>query len=396
MTSLKSINEIASIVRGVSYSPSDVSEIAKEDYTPLLRAMNIDHGNLIFEDLVYVRNSCVSLKQKIKKGDVVIAASTGSKKVIGKAAQSENDWDGSFGAFCLVVRPEDNIVDPKYFGYFFQSDYYRKNISHMSSGANINNLKREYFDRLQIPIPPMDVQKEIVHILDHAFLLTKKRLQSMKLIDEYINSVFIEMFGDPINNPMQWHVNKLSQVCVKITDGTHHSPPIIDHGVPYVTAKHIRDNQVDFFSNPTYISSDFHKKIYARCSPEKGDVLYIKDGATTGAAAINKFDFEFSMLSSLALLKPDKTKINPYYLTTWLNNKSVKNKLIVNMAGAAIKRFTLNKINDFKINTPPIEFQNKFAQIIVETEKIKLNMLDQSNLIETQFKALMQTYFSHN
>ncbi|MDT2246907.1 hypothetical protein P7H16_08140 [Paenibacillus larvae] len=131
------------------------------------------------------------------------------------------------------------------------------------------------------------------------------------------------MFGDPVLNN-KFTLESLGSVSLKITDGTHHSPENTKNGVPYITAKHLGSGSLDFYNAPTFISLEDHKKIFARCNPEKGDVLYIKDGATTGIACINHYDFEFSMLSSLELIKTDITKLSSIYLVSYLNNDQVK------------------------------------------------------------------------
>jgi type I restriction enzyme S subunit len=150
---------------------------------------------------------------------------------------------------------------------------------------------------------------------------------------------------------------------------------------------------LDFFSDPTYIAQEEHEKIYSRCKPEVNDVLYIEDGATTGLAAINKYDFSFSMLSSLALLKPNRAVINHQFLKYWLNCESVKRQLLGNMAGAAIKRFTIAKIKSFEIANPPIELQNQLAEIIqnIESQKAKAEASLQKS--GSLFNALLQRAF---
>ena len=201
------------------------------------------------------------------------------------------------------------------------------------------------------------------------------------------------MFGDPIKNTNQYKKEKLANLCIKITDGTHHSPPIVKEGIPYITAKHLNKGGLDFFKDPTYVSLEDHQKIYERCNPEKGDVLYIKDGATTGIAAINHYDFEFSMLSSLALIKVDFNKLNNYYLTHFLNNERVFRKITSGMNGGAIKRLTLKKINNIEVVVPPIELQNQFAGIIKKIE-IQKELLQKSlEELENNFNSLMQRAF---
>jgi type I restriction enzyme S subunit len=213
----------------------------------------------------------------------------------------------------------------------------------------------------EIELPPLSTQKRIADILDTADALRRKDQELLTKYDQLTQAIFIDMFGDPVKNEKGWEVKKLGEVCDKITDGTHFSPPNVLSGIPYITAKHIKQDVINFYSNPTYISKQHHAEIYSRCTPKKGDVLYIKDGATTGIAAVNEFEFEFSMLSSLALIKPNKLKLNSYFLSSYLNNEIVKKELIRSyMAGAAIKRFTLDKINKFEIVLPSIDLQNSY------------------------------------
>ncbi len=203
------------------------------------------------------------------------------------------------------------------------------------------------------------------------------------------------MFGDPVRNEKGWEIKKLKDVCIKITDGTHHSPEAQLEGFPYVTAKHVRKNSLDFYSNPTYISKDAHDKIYERCDPDFGDVLLIKDGATTGVACINDFKEPISLLSSLALIKPNFDKLSNYFLSYWFNHEGVKEKLINEfMAGAAIRRYTLKKINTFSIGLPPITLQNQFADHIKAIEAQKALAKKAMEKSEDLFNSQLQKAFN--
>lgn len=144
--------EICSLIRGVSYKRGEEKDEANEDYVPLIRANNIQKV-LQFEDLKYVPSKLVSSEKLLTMGDVIIALSSGSKKVVGKAVTLSKPWFGTFGAFCGVLRP-NNYISWKYFGYYFQTSDYRDFISIKSSGVNINNLKREYFEQIYFPLPP--------------------------------------------------------------------------------------------------------------------------------------------------------------------------------------------------------------------------------------------------
>ena len=216
-------------------------------------------------------------------------------------------------------------------------------------------------EEIPVPLPPLDEQRRIAAILDKADSIRRKRQEAIQLTEELLRSTFLDMFGDPVANPKQFKKIAMQFVCNKITDGTHHSPPIVPSGIPYITAKHLKLGGLDFDSDPWYVSYDDHRAIYARCDPQKGDVLYIKDGVTTGVAAINEYDFEFSMLSSLALLRCKGEICIPEYLCDYLNFPSVKTYALQNMAGAAIRRLTLAKIKNLEVVLPPLEMQYRYA-----------------------------------
>ena len=158
-----------------------------------------------------------------------------------------------------------------------------------------------------------------------------------------------------------WEKKTLKETCSVITDGTHHSPiNTADGKYKYVTAKNIRPWGLDL-SNITFVSEEVHKEIVSRCCPQKGDVLYIKDGATTGIAIVNPLDEEFSMLSSVALIRPRKDILLSEYLCHALNSPSIYEQTRNQMDGAAITRVTLVKIKGFTIPIPPLSEQHRIV-----------------------------------
>lgn len=267
------------------------------------------------------------------------------------------------------------------------------NLNKYIKGATRGKLNKSVLENILIPLPPLPDQLHIANLLSKAENLIAQRKESIRLLDEFLKSTFLGMFGDPATNSKGWEEKTLKDVCFKIQDGTHFSPPIIPEGIPYITAKHVRENKVEFWSNPWFISEESHSDIYKRCNPVKGDVLYIKDGATTGYAAINPYDFEFSMLSSLALLKPKKGITNSEYLCAWLNNPNAKRSILTKMAGGAIKRLTLTKINALSILLPPIELQTQFAQIVEKTEALKTQYQQSLQELENLYGSLSQKAF---
>ncbi len=174
------IKNVAELLRGVTYTKSVASKVPKTDYLPVLRANNIN-DEINFEKLVYVPQKNIKSVQLIRTGDVIIAMSSGSKHLVGKAAQARIDIEGGFGAFCGLIRPS-KILNNKYFGYFFQSPAYRKSIQRHSSGININNLRRSHIEDLSIPISPLSEQHRIVTKIEELLTRLAAGVEALKQV----------------------------------------------------------------------------------------------------------------------------------------------------------------------------------------------------------------------
>lgn len=184
-----------------------------------------------------------------------------------------------------------------------------------------------------------------------------------------------------------WRMARLDEVCEKITDGTHHSPPNGPVGdFKYITAKNIKPWGLDL-TDITYIDSATHREIYARCDVRKNDVLYVKDGATAGRLALNTLDEEFSLLSSVGVLRPGPS-VRPKYLVYALQSPHVKDRMLADVAGVAITRLTLKKLKQAEIPLAPLEQQDS---IVAEIEK-QFSRLDEAVANLKRVKANLKRY----
>lgn len=293
---------------------------------------------------------------------------------------------------CSILRFQ-KLISSNFFVYYTRSKRYNKEIENYTTGSTRKRISRRNLESVQVPIPPLSEQSRIVAELDLLTGIIDKQNAQLKELDSLAQAIFYDMFGDPIENPKGWEIKKLGDLCVKLTDGTHNSPINTSSGdYPYITAKNIRKNGIDL-SDLTYVTKEVHQEIYSRCNPEFGDVLYIKDGITTGIAQVNVLDFEFSLLSSVALLKLDKTMANPYFITGFFNSDSVYKAARSNMGGAAITRLTLTKLKSFRVVVPPLAFQQSFAEKIQSIEKQKESI--RASIADTQklLDYTMDKYF---
>ena len=288
--------------------------------------------------------------------------SNGSKIHLGKVALINEDYPYAFGGFMALVTPSEEL-NPQFFHYSLSSPEYKDFIKKLSEGANINNIKVKELELFTIPVPPLSEQQSIVDYLDSAFAkIDAMKANAEKRLNE-AQALFQASLKKMLEPKEGWEEKTLKETCSVITDGTHHSPVNTANGkYKYVTAKNIKPWGLDL-RNITFVSEDVHKEIVSRCCPQKGDVLYIKDGATTGIAIVNPLDEEFSLLSSVALIRPDNNIMLSEYLCFALNSPSIYEQTRSQMDGAAITRVTLVKIKGFTIPLPPLSEQ----QSIVET-----------------------------
>ena len=201
----------------------------------------------------------------------------------------------------------------------------------------------------------------------------------------------------PFEIPENWVWCRLGEICTKITDGTHFSPLNVGTGkYKYITAKNIKDSGIEL-SKISYVSEDVHREIYSRCNPEVGDILYIKDGATTGVVTINNLKEEFSMLSSVALIKLPSLISNDflkYMMRSPFYYKTTRD----DMSGVAITRVTLEKIQKAIVPLPPFLEQKRIVnklELLMQNcneleESIKQSALQNEKLLQQVLREALQ------
>ena len=239
------LSEVASLIRGVSYDKSDLGT-NDNAHTALLRANNIQDGNLIFDDMQYVLSTVVDETQHMRKFDILIAMSSGSKKLVGKTAQyMENENYLTFGAFCSVVRP-NQYINPKFLGFFFQSDDYRKIVSNASKGVNINNLKNSDITNIEIPLPPLAEQGRIVAKIEELFAGIDAGVENLKSVKNQIALYRQSVLKSAFLKVTAWE--KLSNICLVIKVGPFgtmlHEADYISNGIPLVNPSQIKNSKI--------------------------------------------------------------------------------------------------------------------------------------------------------
>lgn len=216
-----------------------------------------------------------------------------------------------------------------------------------------------------------------------CFKINKSNIQ--KRLDVDYNLPIYQKELDLLNKS-KFKLRELRELCIKITDGTHYTPNYVEEGVKFVSVKDIKENQIDF-ENTKYITTEEHKELIKRCNPEHGDILLTKVGTIGNACVIPETAPEFSIFVSVALLKPNKTIINPYYLQICLSSEFAKMQMKRELKGIGVPDLHLENIAKIKIPVPEnLCEQENIVKKMQEAYKNKSNKEIEAETIINSFE----------
>ncbi len=369
------VGELADQIRGVSYAGSEAIKSPQSGYVAILRANNITDSGLLLEDFVYVPKDRVGPNQYVQKHDVLIAASSGSLDVVGKAAQAHADLGCGFGAFCKVLRPSSRI-HPGYFSHFFKTADYRRRISYLAAGVNINNLRNEHLDDLDIPLPPFTEQKRIATILDRAEALRAKRRQALSKLDLLRNCIFLDLFGEA--EASGWTISEVAGVA-EPTNGSIRTGPFgsqllhsefVEEGVAVLGIDNVVNNEFRW-DERRFITEAKYREL-RRYTVFPGDVLITIMG-TCGRCAVVPDDIPLAINTKhLCCITLDRTKCHPAFLHAYFLYHPLALRYLSRTAkGAIMSGLNMGLISAMPIPLPPINLQLEFARRTASIQFLK-------------------------
>ena len=388
-------------IRGVSYKPEDLHDSLDDSSVILLRANNIYDSRIVFDDVIFVDRKKVSHEQLLKKGDILICASSGSKNLVGKAATVDFDTEVTFGAFCKVVRPI-NPRDAEYLSMYFQSPRYRREIASVAIGININNIRNEHIDSLYVHWPTEEKRQKIVAVLKKLDCAIRLRKCQLENLDNLIKARFVEMFGNHFDtrNTIDWPIKTIGNLAVSISDGSNVDKALYkDSGdVLFLRIQNVWCNE--FRLDDSVYISEAENKAYKDTSLKHGDLLITKIGryytedSSLGRVSVYLGEDDKANFSNNIMRIRFGEEINSEFVNALMNLDDYNKYIRRTSVGGTDKR-ALSKglIANYPILVPPIDKQNEFVGFIHQIDKSKFTIQQSLNETQKLFDSLMQQYF---
>ena len=329
-----------------------------------------------------VKNSASNI---IPTGNIIIA----TRMALGKAAI--NTVDIAINQDLKALTCSDKI-DARYLLHFLCSK--SSFLESLGKGATVKGITLDVVKKLEIPLPPLPEQRRIAAILDKADAVRRKRQETIRLTEEFLRSVFLDMFGDPVTNPKGWEVGVLGEVVHSAKDGPHISPKYSEEGVPFLSTRHIKPGRIAW-EDLKYLSQEEAEIQWKKCKPEKGDILYTK-GGTTGIACAYNDGREVAVWVHVALLKTNHNKVDAVWLENMLNSQYCYQQSQGYTHGITNKDLGLKRMVKIQIYIPPLLEQKKFSRIVskVKSWQEKMSFFYENN--DELFNSIVQRAFRGN
>ncbi len=349
------------------YKVADMNTLGNDVYLDITSSYKIDANKLFPKGaIVFPKNGAAvsTNKKRILKYDSIVDLNTG-----------------------VAIFPKS--INEKFAYYWFIDTDFKK---YVRGGAlptlDIKSLKDK-------PFPSIDksIQLAIVSELDKINELIRLKKEQLKDFDNLAQSLFYEMFGDPVENEMGWEVKMLGDACTDITDGDHMPPPKSEYGIPFITISDIdKESRSLNFENTFYVPIDYYNKLKENRKARIGDLLYTVTGSY-GIPVIVKTDKQFCFQRHIALLRPNIEILSTIFLYYWMLNDGVKFMADKVAKGIAQKTVGLNSIRKFSCILPPLPLQHLFAHRIEQIEHQKAEVQKAITDLETLLASRMQYWF---
>ena len=335
----------------------------------------------------------------LQDGDILMSH-INSVQHLGKTAlYSKKDGEVLIhGMNLLVLRPKREMLEPNYAYIALNSLKFLRQLPRITQKSvnqasfSVNDLKQTDID-----VPSLSKQKEIAHNVMQIDRMITNRQQELSVVDELVKSRFVEMFGDPVTNPMGWKTASIRDTSELISDGPFgsnlKSSHYVDDGIRVIRLGNIGAGK--FLDDDKAYISEEHYKTLKKYTCHAGEIVIGTLGEPNLRACLIPDDIVVSVNKSDCVhFIPNADILNNIYACAYLNTDGALQLAQGSLHGQTRSRIAMSQVAALPIMLPPITIQNQFADFVQQVDKSKLAVQQSIETLQTLKAKLMQDYFS--
>lgn len=362
----KTLGEVATISRGGNFQKKDFTEQGK----PCIHYGQIYTRYGLFTDktLTFINDECFAKQKYAEPNDIIMAVTSENIEDICKCVAWLGTEKVAVSGHSAIIH---HSLDPKYLAYFFHSQHFFNQKRRLAHGTKVMEVTPDTLKSIKLPVPPLEVQREIVRILDNFTFLTAELAAELAARQKQY-----EYFRDLLLNDCNGTNGKIIDMLVQpITDGPHTTPTLVSSGIPFVSAEAIFDGRVNFEKKRGFITEKFHLECCRKYKPQKNDVYLVKSGSTTGKVAYVYTDEEFNIWSPIAALRTNADNSSRFLFHLLQSNK-IQQQVKSKSSHGSQPNLSMRVLEQFDVVIPSLEEQNQIANLLDRFDTLCNNISD--------------------
>lgn len=335
-----------------------------------------------------IRRSGVSMSREVKPGDFLLtnSMSFGRPYILRTSGCIHDGW--------LVLRGDESVINQDYFYHLLGSDFVYRKFQSLAAGAVVKNLNIDLVKTVKVPLPPLAEQRRIAAILDKADALRAKRREAITKLDQLLQSVFLDMFGDPVTNPKGWVKRELSEICDpsdRVNYGVVQPGDDFAGGVPLVRVGDIEGGHLDASSIKT-IDPEI-EAAYGRSRLKGSELLVSCVGSIGTIASVPMSAVGYNIaraITRVPLADPESRS----FVRECLRTSGVQRYFAEKTRTVSQPTLNVSFVKSAPIICPPASLVWKFCRLADAVEQ-KMQSMGSSEVMTAQlFQSLQEQAFS--
>ena len=303
-------------------------------------------------------------RQLVETDDVLVATVRPNLNGVALVNGAHHGMTASTG-YC-VLRPDKDKLDSRFLFHWVKTGVFVQRMVDVATGANYPAVSDAKVKVSKIPLPPLAEQKRIAGILDAADALRAKRREALAQLDTLLQSTFLDMFGDPVTNPMGWEEPRLEDLCKKVIDCPHSTPRWTGSGVVCLRTSNLGKGEWNW-ADTRFVSEEDYAERTRRGEILPNDIILSREG-TVGVLALVDDGMRLCMGQRLVQLRVVDSQLDPRFLLNLLLHSLAPERLSRLMTGSTSKHLNVKELRKFPVLLPPLDIQRRFAAIAESAE----------------------------